>query len=160
MAKIQVKVRPATADDILTLGQLGHLLWPHHSVESLMAEFTDIMHKGDSQFFLADLAHVDVEGKSESVGFAQCQLHYKYDFLTGTCGKPQGFLEGIFVKESYRRQGVATDLFKACEQWAKEQGCKDFGSDCNAENEASRKFHAKQGFKEAEQIVIFHKNLD
>lgn len=148
-----IKIRAAGIDDIFTLGALGHLLWPHHSVDALVAEFTDIMHKEASQFFLA------FAEDAEAIGFAQCQLHYDYDFETGTSSAPQGYLEGIFVKEGYRRHGVAASLLQACEQWAKEQGCAEFGSDCDMDNEASRQFHAQQGFAEVTRTVFFNKKL-
>ena len=51
------------------------------------------MINGKSQFFL----------KYENefpIGFAQCQL--RYDYVEGTSTSPVGYLEGIFVKESYR----------------------------------------------------------
>ena len=50
-------------------------------------------------------------------------------------------------------------MLLACEKWAKEQGCTEFASDCELENEDSLRFHLKMGFKEANRIICFAKNL-
>ena len=53
------------------------------------------------------------------VGFAQCGL--RRDYVEGTESSPVGYLEGIFVKESYRSKGCAKELLLACESWAKKK---------------------------------------
>ena len=47
------------------------------------------------------------------------------------------------MKEEYRKRGVARDMLEACQKWAKEQGCAEFASDCELDNEDSLKFHIK-----------------
>ena len=68
-------------------------------------------------------------------------------------------LEGIYVKEYAREQGIASRLMKACEDWARVQGCMEFASDCELDNEESLAFHLKLGFKEANRIICFAKTL-
>jgi aminoglycoside 6'-N-acetyltransferase I len=68
-------------------------------------------------------------------------------------------LEGIFVAEDYRRQGIARALLRACENWSKEQGCTEFASDCELTNTESLLFHLKLGFLEANRIICFTKEL-
>lgn len=91
------------------------------------------------------------------MGFAQCQL--RRDYVEGTESSPVGYLEGIFVAEEYRHQGVARKLLAACEIWAKEQGCTEFASDCELANTASLRFHLNVGFQEANRIICFTKKL-
>ena len=91
------------------------------------------------------------------VGFAQCQL--RHDYVEGTDSSPVGYLEGVFVEEAYRRQGCAKKLLAKCEKWAKENGCSEFASDCELDNEDSLKFHIKMGFVEANRIICFTKKL-
>ena len=79
--------------------------------------------------------------------------------MEGPHTSPVGYLEGIFVKASCRGRGYAAELLRACEAWAREKGCAEFASDCPAENEASRAFHVKSGFSEANRIICFTKKL-
>ena len=91
------------------------------------------------------------------MGFAQCQL--RHDYVEGTETSPVGYLEGIYVREGVRRQGVARKLLSACESWAKAQGCKEFASDCELDNTDSQRFHQAVGFEEANRIVAYVKKL-
>lgn len=90
-------------------------------------------------------------------GFAQCGL--RHDYVEGTNSSPVGYLEGIFVKEEYRKQGFAKQLLNYCEKWTKEKGCSEFASDCELNNEISRQFHINLGFDEANRIICFKKKI-
>ncbi|MBQ8549445.1 MAG: GNAT family N-acetyltransferase, partial [Lachnospiraceae bacterium] len=70
-----------------------------------------------------------------------------------------GYLEGIFVEESYRNKGCAKELLKQCEVWAKDMGCTEFASDCELTNTGSLAFHLKMGFEEANRVICFTKKL-
>lgn len=50
-------------------------------------------------------------------------------------------------------------LLMACQNWAKEQGCVEFASDCELTNEESLRFHLNMGFEEANRIICFTKKL-
>ena len=63
------------------------------------------------------------------------------------------------MEREYRHNGLAGELLAACEDWAKQMGCSEFASDCELSNEASRKFHLKNGFEEANRIICFAKQL-
>ena len=91
------------------------------------------------------------------VGFAQCGL--RFDYVEGTDSSPVGYLEGIFVLEEYKKRGYAKELLGECQNWAKDQGCLEFASDCELDNEDSLKFHLKMGFAEANRIICFTKRL-
>lgn len=140
-------IRKAELSDLSVLTDLALELWPGHNREELAAELKAILKKENAAFFLA-------EGKA---GFAQCQL--RYDYVEGTESSPVGYLEGIYVDDSHRRQGVARELLSACESWAKEQGCREFASDCELTNTQSLAFHLALGFEEANRIICFTKKL-
>ena len=53
----------------------------------------------------------------------------------------------------YKKRGYAKELLGACQNWAKNQGCFEFASDCELDNEDSLKFHLKMGFAEANRII-------
>ena len=142
-------IKLADDSDLQSLGYLGHLLWPHHTAEEMAADFAETMENPDNAFFLA------VDG--EAVGFAQCGL--RRDYVEGTETSPVGYLEGIFVKESHRGRGCARELLAACKDWARKQGCSEFASDCELDNEISLAFHLATGFVEAGRIICFTSKL-
>lgn len=140
----------ALSHDIPTLARLALLLWPEHTVEDLIEEFTHIDSSEDAAFFL-------VYDNEEPVGFAQCQL--RHDYVEGTDSSPVGYLEGIFVKDAYRGKGYARQLLAECEKWATSKGCSEFASDCELSNDMSLRFHLSMGFEEANRIICFTKKL-
>lgn len=95
--------------------------------------------------------------QGQIAGVVQCSL--RRDYVEGTYTTPVGYLEGIFVLPEYRNRGLAKELVKACERWAKEKGCEEFASDCELTNEESRKFHRAAGFDEVGAIVCFAKKI-
>lgn len=143
-------VRKAGSNDIETIASLAAVLWNTHSVDELSREFSDLISKGDAQFFLKYENNIPV-------GFAQCQL--RRDYVEGTETSPVGYLEGIFVKEGCRNKGYAGELVSACEAWAKDNNCKEFASDCEIDNIESFQFHIAVGFTEANRIICFTKEL-
>ena len=130
--------------------ELALKLWPSHGYEDLFEELRKIMGRRDAAFFLA------YEGQ-QPVGFAQCQL--RRDYVEGTDSSPVGYLEGIYIEEDYRGKGLAGQLLRACEDWARAMGCTEFASDCELENTQSLHFHLKLGFEEANRVICFVKKL-
>ena len=143
-------IRKAESKDLSILAELACQLWPDHTAEEMRTEFAEVMAKPDAAFFLAyaeETAH----------GFAQCQL--RHDYVEGTDSSPVGYLEGIYVADGYRKQGVAKELLAACESWAKGKGCTEFASDCELDNMQSLLFHLNVGFEEANRIICFTKKI-
>lgn len=143
-------IRKATVNDLADLVELACRLWPDHTQLEMQEEFAHILEKPDAAFFLA------IEQK-RAVGFAQCQL--RYDYVEGTDSSPVGYLEGVYVADEYRKQGIAKALLQACEGWAKTKGCTEFASDCELSNLRSLHFHRSVGFEEANRIICFTKKL-
>lgn len=146
-----MEIRIALQADLRTLARLAVRMWSEHTVEELEAEFAEIMEQNEAAFFLA------FDGET-AAGFAQCQL--RHDYVEGTESSPVGYLEGIYVAESCRRQGLAGKLLAASENWARGQGCREFASDCELDNTQSQAFHRSLGFEEANRIVCFTKKLN
>lgn len=130
--------------------ELGLELWPDNERNELLAEFTGILRSGNSQTFLYRL------GK-EFVGFVQMSI--RTDYVEGSSSSPVGYVEGIYVREPYRKRRIANRLLQKGEEWARAQGCSQMGSDMVFGNELSYNFHLGVGFKEAGRIVCFIKDL-
>lgn len=143
-------IQKAETQDLGILAELACLLWQGHTPEEMKDALAKIMMREDAAFFLA------FDGK-RAIGFAQCQL--RHDYVEGTNSSPVGYLEGIYVAEGYRKQGVAKALLSACESWAKAKGCREFASDCELDNVQSLQFHRNVGFAETNRIICFTKKL-
>ena len=143
-------IRKAQIEDLEVLGELVARLWPHHTPVEMAAECREIMGDSEAVFFLAFL-------DDTAVGFAQCQL--RRDYVEGTSSSPVGYLEGIYVSDSARNRGLAGKLLWACEEWARQMGCREFASDCELDNTGSLAFHLRLGFEEAGRIICFTKKL-
>lgn len=144
-----MEIKRASVDEASLVAQLAIQMWDDNSVDGLEADFIDYMDNGGALFMAY---HNGV-----AIGFAQCGLRHDYVEGTETC--PVGYLEGVFVKAAYRRQGIARKLVEECQMFAKEQGCMEFASDCELDNRESLQFHLKMGFAEANRIICFTKRL-
>lgn len=151
-------IRKATKEDAKLLAKLAIQMWDSHTIEGLEEEFEELVSSDKAACFLA-YAEREKEGVTDcsAIGFAQCQL--RFDYVEGTETSPVGYLEGIFVEETYRHQGVASKLLIECQMWAKEKGCREFASDCELDNADSFRFHMAMGFEEAGRVICFRKEL-
>lgn len=141
----------ATTADVRVLAEFAATLWPGRSADDIEQIFAkQLSEDSESAFFISYSA-------DGPIGFALCQLRHEY--VEGTSTSPVGYLEGIFIREGYRRKGHAAELLRECEKWARFEGCKEFASDCELKNEGSLKFHRDAGFDEANRIVCFVKKL-
>lgn len=143
-------IQKATRNDSRILAELAVQMWGSHTVEDLEAEFAETLCGENTVFFIK---YVD----GDPVGFAQCSL--RSDYVEGTESSPVGYLEGIFLKQDFRKNGYARQLLAACENWAREKGCREFASDCELHNTDSLHFHLAVGFEEANRIICFKKSL-
>lgn len=91
------------------------------------------------------------------IGFIEGSI--RGDYVNGTETSPVGFVEGVYVIPSMRRQGIARHLFAAIGDWAHARGCRELASDALLENEASQRAHRALGFRETERVVYFTKKL-
>ena len=146
----EAETERAAVTDANTVAGLACELWPDHTPEEMAREYQALLTGKEAAVFL-----LRTEGKA--VGFAQCQL--RHDYVEGTETSPVGYLEGIYVKESFRRQGIARRLLKACEDWAREQGCTEFASDSELANAESQEFHRAAGFEEANRIIAYVRKI-
>jgi aminoglycoside 6'-N-acetyltransferase I len=144
-------IRTAGLSDIPLVAQLQLMLWPDHTLEEMKLEMQRVVASPDGVIFIAFINRIPA-------GFAECRL--RHDYVEGTQTSPVGYLEGIFVRSEYRRQGIARKLFQYCEKWAKDKGCSEFASDCEVKNTESIAFHSKAGFTEINRIVCFSKKIN
>jgi aminoglycoside 6'-N-acetyltransferase I len=124
------------------------LIWPDESKEGHLDEMAEQSSRPDKfcQFIARDTLGFPI-------GLAEASVRTEY--VNGTNTSPVAFLEGLFVVEEYRQQGVARSLVEAVEGWAKLVGCTELASDAPLQNLVSLKVHARLGFQETERVVCF-----
>lgn len=144
-------IRQATSRDAQAVTALALLLWPDHDMADLATEMAGFITGRESAVFLA-------EADGSPVAFAQAAL--RHDYVEGADTSPVGYLEGIYVLDSYRRAGIADMLLRTAEAWARTRGCTQFASDCELDNTQSIAFHMGVGFAEAGRLVCFIKDID
>ena len=97
--------------------------------------------------------------KNQAQYIAFIHLSTRHDYVEGATELPIAYVEGVYVKPNFQKQGVAKKLIRAAEDWAKQKGYKQMASDTGITNLVSIEFHKKIGFTEAERIVCFIKDL-
>jgi aminoglycoside 6'-N-acetyltransferase I len=147
-------IRPALATDSAAWTRMRIALWPEHSPEWHADEVAQFF-AGTLKMPLAVLIARDDAGVP--VGFAELNIRA---YAEGADTDRVAFLEGWYVDEHARRGGIGTALIRSAEEWARAQGCTEFGSDALADNDVSAMAHKAVGFTEIEVIRCFMKKLD
>jgi len=94
----------------------------------------------------------------KAVGYSYVYKRHEWIFTENEEG-PFGYLDTIYVHPDYRKNGVARALASMCENWSRENGCVEFASSCDLDNDNSLAFHLNIGFNETHRIIHFSKSL-
>lgn len=140
----------ATENQLEDVAALALKLFTQTGGDTIHKEMRAILSDGNAAIFL----HYTEEGVP--AGFAQCQL--RFDYVEGTRSSPLA----IWKESLWKNPAVSKALQKNCsraEAWAKEKGCSEFASDCELGNTESLSFHQSVGFREANRIICFTKQL-
>jgi len=128
---------------------------------ALWSDATADEHRGHMAILLAQperfLQLMVYDENGRPVGFIEGSL--RSDYVNGTESSPVGFVEGIYVAPTWRRKGIARQLYAAIADWAKARGCRELASDALVDNEISQRAHRALGFRETERVVYFTKVL-
>ena len=73
--------------------------------------------------------------------------------------RPVRYIEGWYVDEDVRREGVGRASVEAAEAWARSKGCHQMASDAELWNTVSHQAHGSLGFEETGRLVLFKKDL-
>lgn len=141
-------IKRAMENDAFILAKLAIEMWKNNTIDELKKEFVEILNSDKSACFIK---YID----NEPIGFSQCSI--RCDYVEGCDTSFVGYLEGVYIKTKYRKNGYGKELVSECEKWAKEKGCLEFASDCELVNKESLEFHKKIGFKEMNRIICFKK---
>jgi aminoglycoside 6'-N-acetyltransferase I len=146
-----VNVRRAQASDRLEHARMRAALWPDEDPEELAEDLDEFLADPTQVAFVAER-----DGGDGLCGFAEASVR---KFANSNDESPCAFLEGWWVDEDVRRGGVGRRLVAAVEDWAREQGFTELGSDALLDNSLSHTAHRGLGFEERERVVYFRKWL-
>lgn len=90
-------------------------------------------------------------------GFLEAALRSRADGCEST---PVGYIEGWYVDEDVRKQGIGRALVEAAEAWARSRGCRQMASDAELWNTISHASHGALGYEETGRLVLFKKDLE
>jgi aminoglycoside 6'-N-acetyltransferase I len=144
-------VRPITENDLPEWFRLRKLLWDETPDEEHESEIYEIIGDLESQF----VAVAEI-GEGRLCGFIEASIRP----IAEDCETDDvGYLEGWFVEEDSRRQGIGRSLVAAAEDWARHHGCTEMASDAELDNIVSQKAHTRLGYGETSRLVHLKKYL-
>ncbi|MEX0287667.1 MAG: aminoglycoside 6'-N-acetyltransferase [Flavobacteriaceae bacterium] len=130
--------------------EMAKVLFPNYSRKELKKDLEHAVSSEKHETFFAIQ-------KETIMGFVNVSV--RSDYVEGATSSPVGYLEALFVKPEFRKQGIAKYLSEIAEKWAVAQGCSQMGSDTWDWNKSSIEFHKKIGFKEEDILVHFIKDI-
>jgi aminoglycoside 6'-N-acetyltransferase I len=150
------RIRQAGPGDWPQLAALRALLWPDASEQEHLAELdAGQSSPGQPQFPVVTLVSEDERGGL--TGFLEVGLRSHADGCDTR--RPVGFVEGWFVREEHRGQGIGKRLMQAAEEWARAHGCREMASDALIDNAESERAHTALGFEIVDRCIHFRKAL-
>ncbi len=146
-----VVIRVVQRRDAAAWERMRQALWPSAAGEHArdIAAFFDGPREDPEEVLIA----FDGDG---AVGFAEMSIR---PYAGGCQFGRVAYLEGWFVDEGARRQGIGAALVEAVAAWGRAQGCTELASDAEIDNRDSIAAHRSMGFDEVERIVCFRKAL-
>ncbi len=135
-----MSVRAMRPDEVPEVTEMMRTLWPG----------------GDSYDFSDETVFVWERENGGLGGFVSFSLR---PWAEGCESAPVPYIEGWWVAPDLRRAGVGRALVAAVEQWCREAGYGELGSDVELDNTVSLRAHAAMGFEPTLRVQFFRKRL-
>jgi aminoglycoside 6'-N-acetyltransferase I len=126
-------------------------LWPEDTPEGHRSGMAAWLARSDTVVIVAERPDGAGLAAFAEVGSRSC--------ADGCDTSPIAYLEGWYVDDDARRRGIGTALIRAAEEWARQQGYREFASDAHWDNTTSQLAHRALGFIEVERAVLYRKIL-
>jgi aminoglycoside 6'-N-acetyltransferase I len=145
-----ITIRRATPADKPEWLRMRLLLWPFGTAEGFSEDMDGLLADPLTPVFMA------ARSAGGLGGFLEAGTR---KYAEGGESSPVGYIEGWYVDEDLRGQGIGKALVDAAEDWARAQGLTEMASDTWLDNDISIQAHLKMGYEEAERLVHFIKKL-
>lgn len=150
-----MKIRLVTPDDRAEWLRLLAGLHPELSVTDHVPSIDAYLSGGSIGELIPSAVFVAERPNGRLGGFLELSVR---NYAEGCSGETP-YVESWFVDEDLRGSGIGRGLMEAAEQWARERGFSELGSDALLDNSLSHAAHAALGFELVERIVVFRKPL-
>ncbi len=130
--------------------RMRRYLWPEVEDEELRREMGTIMSDPMMPVFVLERSGGGLGG------FIEASTR---KYADGCTTSPVGYIEGWYVDEDLRGQGLGEALVEAAENWARSAGMTEMASDTWLDNEISIRAHLAMGYEEVERLIHFAKTL-
>jgi len=147
-----IRIRPVRREDRGEWSRMRRVLFPDFDPP----EIDEFFETGRFDGFEQCAVFVAETSSGALVGFAEASAR---PYADGCATTPVAYLEGWYVDEAQRRNGVGAMLVRAVEDWGRALGFSEIASDADINNHTSQKAHAALGFAETDRIVCFAKWL-
>lgn len=146
-----IDVRRLAETDLNEWFRLRKLLWDDTPDDDHKSEIIEIIEHHDTQaVFVAE------SSEGGLVGFLEVSIR---PFAEDCATDQVGYLEGWFVDEGHRKEGIGTALVGMAEEWSRQKGCTEMASDAEIGNELSLSAHRQLGYKITSRLAHLRKQL-
>jgi aminoglycoside 6'-N-acetyltransferase I len=145
-----ISIRVAKPGDRAEWLRLRRALWDDCPDDQQVREMDEILASDKEEVFVAE------RPGGGMCGFLEAAIR---PWAIGCGARPVGYVEGWYVDEDVRRQGVGRALVEAAEGWARSKGCRQMASDTELGNDVSHRAHGALGYEEVARLVLFKKDL-
>jgi aminoglycoside 6'-N-acetyltransferase I len=149
-------VRPLQFSDREDLVRMRAALWPQSSVEEHDLEVSAVL-EGKAALTMPLAILIAETAEHQVIGFLEVDLRSHADGCSPA--HPVGYIEGWYVKEGHRQQGIGKKLVTAAEDWARGHGCLEIASDTWIDNNISQHAHRALGYEVVDRCVHYRKTL-
>lgn len=130
---------------------MHYALWPEGSLAEHEADIrAQLVNDAPYVTFVSERADGGLQG------FVEVSVRA---YAEGCSTDRVGYVEGWYVDEDVRLQGIGRKLIEAAEGWAISKGCTEMASDVLLDNQSSQQAHERLGYEEVERIVCYKKSL-
>lgn len=144
---LKVSICPAVAEDAEAIAQLNEACFgQHYPVSSVRRQLETLILRPDEQLLVAVY-------RGQVIGY----IHARDDLRTYRA--PRKAVLSVAVAKAHRRQGVATALFDAVEQWAKRSRCEAVSAAVGG-SRAAQSFFAAVGCEEGLNRKQYYKSVE
>jgi aminoglycoside 6'-N-acetyltransferase I len=150
MASMEFIVRQMVASDRAIWAEMRTALWPDETRLTHAKMAHELPGDGDSLSLIAEARY------GTALGFAEIAVR---KYANGCDTRPVAFLEGVWVRPQFRRQGIGRRLLAHAETLLAARGFRELGSDTWIDDCTSQAAHLGWGFSETERVVYFRKIL-
>jgi aminoglycoside 6'-N-acetyltransferase I len=147
---MDILIRQMGAADRAVWAGMRASLWPEETPQQHTEGIDQVLEDGEAWGFIAETP------TGAPAGFAEIAIR---KYANGCDGRPVAFLEGIWVREDFRRRGLGAQLVSHIESFLTARGFHEIGSDTPLDNDVSQSAHLGWGFSETERVVYFRKLL-